>query len=99
MFASNFKNFTTAEEAVKFFSDKPQDDLFGTRYFPVVVFPENIQADVRRIVDYAKGCSKPIVTCGNIIFGTRCKPSEFVEVINMTYQAGGKVARALEFDW
>ena len=91
--------YETAEEAIKFFADKPNDDLFGERYFPVVVFPKKIKCNVRDIVCFAKGYSKPIIVDDRIIYGTRCKPSEYQSVIQQTYDSGGKVAKAMQWDW
>jgi hypothetical protein len=91
--------YKDADEAIHFFSDKAQDDIFGTRYFPVLVFPKNTTVDVRGIVHYAKNYSKPIVTDKHIIFGTRCKPDEMPEVIKDTYDNGGQIARGQQWDW
>jgi hypothetical protein len=91
--------YKDADEAIKFFADKPHDDLFGERYFPVIVFPKNTKADVRMIANMPKSCSKVIVTDKYIIFGTRCKPHEYSEVIVETYKNGGFVAKAKEWNW
>lgn len=91
--------YKDADEAIHFFSDRPHDDLFGERYFPVIVFSKNIVVDVRSIAQWAKAWSKPIVTGKHIVFGLRCKPGEYVEIINETYKNGGWVARSKEWDW
>jgi hypothetical protein len=91
--------YETSDEAIRFFTDKPHDDLFGERYFPVVVFPKDTKANVRNIVYGAKSHSKPIVTKDYIVFGTRCKPYEYSSIISETYNSGGKVARCIEWDW
>jgi len=96
-FESGF--YADAAEATKFFADKPVDDLFGERYFPVLVFPETALQMARDIATHAKACSKPIVTNGRAILGTRCKPYEYPEVIARTYEHGGQVARGLCWDW
>jgi hypothetical protein len=91
--------YGSSEEAIKFFGDKAHEDLFGERYFPVIVFPKKTEADIRGIVHGAKGCSKPIVTKDYVVFGTRCKPDEYSYIIEQTYTAGGKVAKSKEWDW
>lgn len=91
--------YENAEEAIRFFSDRPHDDLFGERYFPVIVFSKNTKIDVRSIAYGAKAWSKPIVTAKHIVFGLRCKSSEYVGVINETYKNRGWVARSKEWDW
>jgi hypothetical protein len=91
--------YESSEEAIKFFADKPHDDLFGERYFPVIVFPKEVKEDVRSIAHMPKACSKPIQTKKHIVFGTRCKSYEYSELINKTYEVGGKVARSIEWDW
>jgi hypothetical protein len=91
--------YETSEEAIKFFGDKAHDDLFGERYFPVIVFPKDTEANVREIAGMPKSCSKAIMTKEYIIFGTRCKSSEYTDVIDKTYKADGKVAKSKEWDW
>lgn len=91
--------YNDAEEAIKAFADKPNDDMFGERYFPVLVFPRNLTCNIRDIVYYAKGHSKPIVIDTNVIFGTRCKLCEYASIIAETYKAGGKVAKDMQWDW
>ncbi len=93
--------YANAEEAIERFTDKPHDDLFGERYFPVIVFPfskENIRL-ARDIGGWAKACSKPIATGEHVVVGTRCKPSEFAGVIERTYENGGQVAKAMDWNW
>jgi len=91
--------YKNADEAIHFFSDKPNDDMFGERYFPVVVFPIESEAKIRSIIGNAKSHSKAIVTKKHIIFGTRCKPDEYGYVISQTYENGGQVPRAQVWDW
>jgi hypothetical protein len=91
--------YKDAAEAVMFFKDRPHDDLFGERYFPVVVFPKDTEVDVRMIVNAAKSCSQPIMTDQYLIFGTRCKSYEYAGVIEDTYKNGGQIARAMDWDW
>lgn len=91
--------YETADAAIKAFTEKPVDDLFGERYFPIIVFPVDTKADVRSIAYHAKGCSKPIVTNDHIIIGTRCKAWEFRDAIQETYKAGGRVPIGYEWSW
>lgn len=91
--------FDSADKAIQYFSNKACDDLFGERYFPVVAFPKDTEAEVRSIVNLAKSCSKAIVTDKYIVFGTRCKSYQYAEVINETYKNSGKVAKELQWDW
>ena len=91
--------YKDADEAIHFFSDRSHDDLFGERYFPVIVFPKDTIADVRSIANCAKSCSKPIMTNKHIIFGLRCKPHEYESIIKDTYEKSGQIARSKEWDW
>lgn len=91
--------YKDADEAAHFFSDRSHDDIFGERYFPVIVFPKNTKVDVRSIAHWAKAWSKPVVTAKHIVFGLRCKPGEYAGIINETYKNGGWVARSKEWDW
>lgn len=92
--------FDTAEQAINHFSQQSKDDLFGTRYFPVLVFPlDTEQGKMDEVIWRPKSHSLPILTADHIIYGTRCKSSEYVDTIDETYKAGGKVARNREWDW
>ena len=91
--------FDTADEAIYAYSLLNSEDLFGERYFPVAVFPIETTANIRDIMAMPKGSSKPIVTRDNIIFGTRCKSSEYQELIKLVYENGGKIAKNLQWDW
>jgi len=65
-----FKNgfFDTEKDVLDNF--KPEDDLFGKRFFPVIVFEKNIHDNVRNIIEtFSKTCSKPIVTDKYVAFG------------------------------
>jgi hypothetical protein len=103
LYASNFDFrrgfYKDADEAIHFFQDKANDDLFGERYFPVIVFPRRKIETARDIAGWAKSCSKAIVTKKHAIFGTRCKPHEYQEIITKTYENGGQVARSMEWNW
>lgn len=91
--------YKDAEEAIHFFSDRPNNDLFGERYFPVIVFPKNTKVDVLSIAYWAKSHSKPIVTAKHIVIGLRCKPGEYAGIFKETYEKGGWVARSMEWNW
>lgn len=91
--------YKDAEEAVHFFSDRPNNDLFGERYFPVIVFPKNTKVDVMSIAYWAKSHSKPIVTDKHIVIGLRCKVGEYAGIFKETYDNGGWVARSMEWNW
>ncbi len=92
--------YADAANAVIAFQQKHHDDLFGERYFPTLVFPlETPPEKIREIIWRPKATSEAIVTDQWIIFGTRCKPHEYEEVIESTYAAGGKVPIGVEWDW
>ncbi len=91
--------YKDADEAIHFFGDKSVDDMFGERYFPVVVFPIDTKVDVGSVVYGAKSHSKTIVTDKHIIIGTRCKPHEYADVMAETYEKGGQIARSQVWDW
>lgn len=92
--------YETKEKALAAFVQKASDDLFGERYFPVLVFPKETEQDViDKIIWGPKSCSEPIVTEQYVIYGTRCKSDEFEDAIGETYAAGGKVPIGLQWDW
>jgi hypothetical protein len=92
--------YADAANAVIAFQQKHHDDLFGERYFPTLVFPhETEEKKIREIIWKPKSTTDPIMTEQWIIFGTRCKPHEYEEVIECTYAAGGKVPIGVEWDW
>lgn len=91
--------YGSAEEAIKVFEQKSHDDLFGTRYFPAIVFPAEMADKAKSIARCAKSWSKPIVVNDQVIIGTRCKPYEFPDIIEQTYEEGGKVPLGVEWDW
>lgn len=91
--------YDSAESAVNAFRQKSHDDIFGTRFFPVVVFPAEKADKAKNIACGAKSCSKPILAGDSIIIGTRCKPYEFDSVIEQTYEEGGRIPIGVEWDW
>jgi len=94
--------YDDSDEAYKFITDRQHNDMFGERYFPVLVFPLdlNITVDeVMNIAGYAKSHSEKIITDKHLIIGLRCKPYEVGECIENTYEAGGAVARGQVWDW
>lgn len=96
-FADGF--YPNAATAIEVFAKKNHDDLFGERYFPVIVFPISKADEAKGVASYAKGQSLPIVVGKNIIIGTRCKPHEYPEVIEKTYELGGQVPIGVDWDW
>ena len=91
--------YDTAAEAIADFSTKSSDDLFGTRFFPVLVYPEGEGHKVKDVAGGAKSCSDLIISRGLAIVGTRCKPYEYAGVIEEAYATGGRVARNRQWDW
>jgi hypothetical protein len=97
-FADGF--FDTAEQASNHFGQQSVDDLFGTRFFPVGVYPLSIKVDKIRSVLYTpKSHSKPVLLSDRVVFGTRCKPDEYDTFIRETYEIGGVVPRNVTWDW
>ena len=89
-----------AEEIEGGESQKNHDDIFGERYFPVLVFPVSTPRDkVNGIIWRPKVTSDPILVGDFVVYGTRCKPHEYQEVIEGTYEAGGKVPIGVEWSW
>lgn len=91
--------YESADNAINAFNQKSHDDIFGTRFFPVIVFPAEKASIAKNTAQWAKGWSKPIVVNDNVAIGTRCKPDEFSKVIEDTYKNGGKVPIGVEWDW
>ena len=92
--------YENAEKAVNAFRQKNHDDLFGERYFPVLVFPRSTSKEkINEIIWRPKVTSDPVLVGDFIVYGTRCKPYEYQEVIENTYAAGGKVPIGVEWNW
>jgi hypothetical protein len=93
--------YKDADEAIHFFGDKPNDDLFGERYFPVLAIELDHKntSDLMNAAWRAKSHSDPIVTSKHLLIGTRCKPHEYAKVITNAYEIGGKVVRGMQWDW
>lgn len=98
-FADGF--YESADKAIEAFSQKQSDDMFGARFFPVLVFDSEKVSD--EIIEHAKwrpkASSSPIIKNGHIIIGTRCKPDEYDSVIEHCYENGGKVPIGVEWNW
>lgn len=91
--------YDSAEAAKEIFRQKSHDDIFGTRFFPTVVFPADMADTAKDIACSAKSCSKPIIVNDRIVIGTRCKPYEYEGVIERTYEQGGQIPIGVEWDW
>lgn len=92
--------YEDAQAAIKTFGLKSHDDMFGERYFPVAVLPMDVDEEkLQNILWRPKSTSNIIVKDDQIIFGTRCKPHEYEEVIDAIYEAGGKVPIGVEYSW
>lgn len=93
--------YENADKAIEAFKQKSSDDMFGERYFPIIVFGKEVEHNViTGIVHQPKSHSAPILMDdGTVIFGTRCKPYEYEGVIIETYAAGGKVPIGMQWDW
>lgn len=98
-FADGF--YSSASEAVTRFRMKSSDDMFGERYFPVLVFHEDktSREKIDEVCSGAKSCSGYIFKEGMVIVGTRCKPHEYEDVIHDCYANGGQVPVGIEWDW
>jgi len=96
-FADGF--YDSADKAIEIFNKKSHDDLFGTRFFPVIVMPKEKHREASEVAYVAKSCSSIILRDDNVIIGTRCKSHEFEEIIEKTYSAGGKIPIGVEWDW
>lgn len=93
--------YPDADRAVEVFKQKATDDMFGTRYFPVISIDDS-HANVQKLEEaawLAKGSSSPIVSNGRLFFGLRCKPYEFEECIRKCYELGGEVPVGLTWNW
>ena len=92
--------YPDADKAVDIFGKKSSDDMFGTRFFPVLVFPRDVDYEkVQDVIWRPKSTSDPVVTDEHLIYGTRCKGGEYQGVIEATYEIGGKVPIGLEWNW
>ena len=92
--------YETAEEAIEYIKTRPTDDLFGTRYFPLMVLPISSSAKVVETIRWMpKASARPIVVGEQIVIGTRCKAHEFESVVQETYKRGGKVPKYRVWDW
>lgn len=92
--------YKDSKEAIQFFADRSHDDLFGERYFPVAVFNKKTKKEIINYVRWLpKSTSIPIIGKNKLVIGTRCKPSEYHELITYVYENGGKIAKSMEWDW
>jgi hypothetical protein len=92
--------YPDAEKAIEAFSKKGNDDMFGERYFPVLAFPKSTPNEtIQDVIWRPKAVSDPILTQDYIVYGSRCKPHEFAETIDLTYKVGGKVPIGVEWNW
>ena len=92
--------FANSTDAIKCFDGQCEDDLFGSRYFPVVVVPMTVEKElVDELVYIAKGHSNFLVIDDNWVVGLRCKPDEYQDCIEKCYEIGGKVPIGVCFDW
>jgi hypothetical protein len=93
--------FETSVDAVEFYTILGQtDDLFGQRYFPVLVFPKSVEDEkIEDIIYYAKGCSNRLDIDDNWVIGLRCKTDEYRQCIERCYEVGGKVPIDCQYDW
>ena len=91
--------YASADEAIDAFERKSVDDLFGTRYFPVIVMPKKKHGYAQNIAMKAKSCSNMIAKGRNVIIATRCKEYEYDEIISDTYSCGGKIPIDVEWNW
>lgn len=81
-------------------AQRPTDDMFGERFFPVVAFPiSTAQREIDDVIWIPKAISLPIRTGTHVIYGSRCKPSECSDFIHRSYDIGGKVIRGTSWDW
>ncbi len=92
--------YETADEATAAFSSQPVEDFFGTRFFPVLVFPIEVGMEaLKEAARPAKSMSEVLVTPHGLVVGTRCKAYEYDQVIELTYAKGGRVAKGVQWDW
>ena len=96
----------TKEQAFKYF--KSSEDIFGERFFPVIVCPipdpktEEWEKMIRDIRDIPKSSSTAVEGTFEdkpaLFIGTRCKSYEFPDLIETAYD-GGAFAITREWDW
>lgn len=101
-FLSPLQTYNTSTQALK--SQTPTCDLFGNRFFPVCVFPnqeidQTTATAIRAVIACATNATMPIVTKQFVFFGLRCKEIELQPVIRGIYKNGGKIVKNQLWDW
>jgi hypothetical protein len=92
----NLETFDTAKEAID--TQQSEEDLFGTRYFPVLSFPVKSLEIGRELAGGFKNCSEPLLYKDKVFFGVRAKTRE-ISYIEDIYEAGGVVLKNRQWDW
>lgn len=93
--------YPDARTAINVFSQKAKGDMFGERFFPVIVYDKETttQEMIENICDIPKSSSMPVILESQIVIGTRCKPHEYQDVIEQCYKDGGKIPIGVEYSW
>lgn len=71
-----------------------RDDLFGKRYFPVVLFP-----DETVFVTLCKTWSSPLHGERGVYYGLRVTSHDVEYIHSVVYGNNGKVLKGVEWDW
>lgn len=88
--------YPTADEAIS--NQEKRDDLFGDRFFPVVVYPKDKLEIAKELVQEFKNWSNPLFFEDKVFFGIRAKSCEIWNLKNV-YESGGHVLINQEWDW
>lgn len=90
--------YPTAKDAIE--AQELHEDMFGNRYFPVIVFPVKTTdyADIMDLLYSFKNSSDILEYGGYYIVGVRSKPDE-IDTLGEIYEKGGRVLKDQVWDW
>jgi hypothetical protein len=93
---SKTDSYENAQEAIE--STSVEDDLFGSRLFPVLKAPKELMDKMKEICEDFKSYSKVLMDDQFIYIGIRSKEHE-IDTINDIYENGGTILKDTQWDW
>lgn len=94
----SLESFSSADDAINFNRNQPTDDLFGTRFFPVLKAPKDTASLMEDICYSFKSCSTQLTDDEYVYIGIRSKERE-LDTIYEIYEKGGTILKDACWDW
>ena len=88
--------FENADEAL--IGTNSEDDLFGSRLFPVIKAPKKLAEQMKEHAASFKGHSKLLFDNEHVYIGLRSTPNEIFEITDI-YASGGAILNGRQWDW